>query len=63
LSPGSAASGWWPPILRTGAIRDEGIAEVVDFLEANRGRYDDVLVSDRLPTPHMLLLFYGRVRI
>jgi LAO/AO transport system kinase len=26
-------AGWWPPILRTVAVRDEGIAEVVDALD------------------------------
>jgi LAO/AO transport system kinase len=31
----SAASGWWPPILRTVAVRGEGIAEVVEAFDAH----------------------------
>lgn len=38
-----------------------GSREAIAYLEARRGQYDDVLVSDRLPTPHILLLFYGPV--
>lgn len=38
-----------------------GSRETIVFLEANRGRYDAVLVSDRLSTPHVLVLFYTRV--
>ncbi len=36
-----------------------GSREAVAFLENNRASHDDVLVSDRLPTPHMLVLFFG----
>ena len=40
---------------------EHGAREVVRFLEAERGRYDGVLVSDRLGTPHILVLFYAPV--
>ncbi|MEX1165177.1 MAG: methylmalonyl Co-A mutase-associated GTPase MeaB [Nitriliruptor sp.] len=33
LVPGSAAAGWWPPILRTVAVRGEGITELVDAFD------------------------------
>lgn len=36
LVPGSAASGWWPPILRTVAVRGEGVSEVVDAFDQHR---------------------------
>ncbi|MFN8636841.1 MAG: glycosyltransferase family 39 protein [Chloroflexota bacterium] len=36
-----------------------GSREAVSFLEARRSEYDDVLVSDRLPTPHILILFFA----
>lgn len=36
-----------------------GSRETIAYLEANRAAYDDVLVSDRLPTPHVLVLFFG----
>jgi hypothetical protein len=47
----------------TYAARDwlYGSRQVIDYLEVERGGYDDVLVSDRLPTPHILLLFYAPV--
>ncbi|MEX2625456.1 MAG: hypothetical protein WD225_01150, partial [Ilumatobacteraceae bacterium] len=32
-----APAGWWPPILRTVAVRDEGIAEVVASFEEHAG--------------------------
>jgi len=38
-----------------------GSRETIAFLEANRSRYDDVLVSDRLLTSHVLVLFFARV--
>ena len=38
-----------------------GSREAVSFLEARRSEYDDVLVSDRLPTPHILILFFAPV--
>jgi 4-amino-4-deoxy-L-arabinose transferase-like glycosyltransferase len=38
-----------------------GSREAVTFLESRRSGYDDVLVSDRLPTPHVLVLFYAQV--
>jgi 4-amino-4-deoxy-L-arabinose transferase-like glycosyltransferase len=38
-----------------------GARETVAYLEAHRAAYDDVLVSDRLATPHVLVLFYARV--
>jgi hypothetical protein len=38
-----------------------GSRETIEFLEAYRASYDDVLVSDRLPTPHILVLFFARV--
>ena len=31
---------WWPPILRTVAVRDEGITEVVEALEEHGGHLD-----------------------
>jgi 4-amino-4-deoxy-L-arabinose transferase-like glycosyltransferase len=37
-----------------------GSRDVVAYLEAHRGDYDNVVVSDRLATPHILLLFYTR---
>ena len=33
---GSEEGGWWPPILRTVAVRDEGITEVVDTILDHR---------------------------
>jgi LAO/AO transport system kinase len=36
LVPEAAASGWWPPILRTVAVRGEGITEVVDAFDRHR---------------------------
>jgi LAO/AO transport system kinase len=36
LVPGSVATGWWPPILRTVAVRGEGITEVVDAFDQHR---------------------------
>jgi LAO/AO transport system kinase len=44
LVPGSAASGWWPPIVRTVAVRGEGITDVVDAFDRHR----DHLVSTGL---------------
>jgi hypothetical protein len=38
-----------------------GSRDVVGFLESQRADYDDVLVSDRLATPHILVLFYARI--
>ncbi len=38
-----------------------GAREVIQFLEARRSAYDTVLVSDRLETPHILVLFHARV--
>jgi 4-amino-4-deoxy-L-arabinose transferase-like glycosyltransferase len=38
-----------------------GSRDAIAFLEAQRGQYDGVLVSDRLATPHILVLFYARV--
>jgi 4-amino-4-deoxy-L-arabinose transferase-like glycosyltransferase len=38
-----------------------GSKQAIDFLESRRASYDDVLVSDRLPTPHVLVLFYARI--
>jgi 4-amino-4-deoxy-L-arabinose transferase-like glycosyltransferase len=38
-----------------------GSREVIDYLEAHRSSYTDVVVSDRLATPHILVLFYARV--
>ncbi len=38
-----------------------GSREVVTYLEAHRDAYDGVLVSDRLLTPHILVLFYARI--
>lgn len=38
-----------------------GTRDVVRTLESRRGEVADVLVSDRLPTPHVLVLFYARV--
>lgn len=35
LEPASSEVGWWPPILRTVAVREEGIAEVVDAFDAH----------------------------
>lgn len=35
--------------------------EAILFLERERAAYDDVLVSDRLPTPHVLVLFFARI--
>ncbi len=35
-----AAASWWPPIVRTVAVRDEGVAELVDHLDAH-GRHLD----------------------
>ncbi|MCC6176509.1 MAG: glycosyltransferase family 39 protein [Chloroflexi bacterium] len=37
-----------------------GAAQVVQFLEAERSGYDGVLVSDRLDTPHILVLFFAQ---
>jgi 4-amino-4-deoxy-L-arabinose transferase-like glycosyltransferase len=36
-----------------------GAREAVEFLEARRSAYDRVLVSDRLDTPHILVLFHA----
>jgi LAO/AO transport system kinase len=33
LVPDSAAGGWWPPIVRTVAVRGEGIADLVDAFD------------------------------
>jgi LAO/AO transport system kinase len=33
-------AGWWPPILRTVAVREEGIAELVDAFDAHGGYLD-----------------------
>ena len=38
-----------------------GAREVVRFLEAERAGYDGVLVSDRLDTPHILVLFHAPI--
>jgi 4-amino-4-deoxy-L-arabinose transferase-like glycosyltransferase len=38
-----------------------GSREVVAYLEGHRSAYSDVVVSDRLATPHILMLFYARV--
>jgi 4-amino-4-deoxy-L-arabinose transferase-like glycosyltransferase len=38
-----------------------GARETIAFLEEHQSEYDDVLVSDRLVAPHLLVLFYGRV--
>jgi hypothetical protein len=38
-----------------------GSRDIVDYLEAHRGPDEDVLVSDRLATPHVLVLFYARI--
>jgi hypothetical protein len=38
-----------------------GSRESIGFLESRRSAYDDVLVSDRLSTPHILVLFYAAV--
>jgi LAO/AO transport system kinase len=35
LIPASAADGWWPPIVRTVAVRGEGIPEVIDAFGAH----------------------------
>ncbi|MGE3272285.1 MAG: glycosyltransferase family 39 protein [Chloroflexota bacterium] len=35
-----------------------GSREAIKYLEAHRDQYDGVLVSDRLATPHILVLFY-----
>jgi 4-amino-4-deoxy-L-arabinose transferase-like glycosyltransferase len=37
-----------------------GTTATIALLEAQRGHYDDVVVSDRLPTPHILVLFHTR---
>lgn len=37
-----------------------GAREAVAFLETRRAGYDGVLVSDRLATPHILVLFYAQ---
>ncbi|MEX1178621.1 MAG: methylmalonyl Co-A mutase-associated GTPase MeaB [Nitriliruptor sp.] len=41
LVPGSAAAGWWPPIVRTVAVRSEGITELVDTFD----QHDDHLAA------------------
>lgn len=38
-----------------------GSRETIAYLEARRHQYDDVLVSDRLSTPHVLVLFFAQV--
>ena len=38
-----------------------GARETIEYLEAHRSGYDEVLVSDRLSTPHVLVLFFARV--
>ena len=38
-----------------------GARETIEYLEAHRSGYDDVLVSDRLSTPHLLVLFFAPV--
>jgi hypothetical protein len=38
-----------------------GSREIVEYLEAHRGADADVLVSDRLATPHVLVLFYAMI--
>jgi 4-amino-4-deoxy-L-arabinose transferase-like glycosyltransferase len=40
---------------------DYGARETIAFAEANRADFDDVLVSDRLPAAHILVLFHARV--
>jgi LAO/AO transport system kinase len=40
LVPEAARSGWWPPILRTVAVRGEGITEVVDAFDQHRNHLD-----------------------
>jgi LAO/AO transport system kinase len=35
LVPDSAADGWWPPIVRTVAVRGEGIGDVLDAFDAH----------------------------
>jgi LAO/AO transport system kinase len=42
LTPAAASSGWWPPIVRTVAVRGEGIAEVVDAFDAHASHLSDV---------------------
>jgi LAO/AO transport system kinase len=42
LVPDSAADGWWPPIVRTVAVRGEGIAEVLDAFDAHGSHLTDV---------------------
>jgi 4-amino-4-deoxy-L-arabinose transferase-like glycosyltransferase len=39
----------------------DGAGEVVRFLEERRSAYDGVLVSDRLDTPHILVLFHAPI--
>jgi len=38
-----------------------GSRETIAYLETHRHEYDDVLVSDGLSTPHVLVLFFARV--
>jgi 4-amino-4-deoxy-L-arabinose transferase-like glycosyltransferase len=38
-----------------------GSREVIAYLEDHRSGYTDVVVSDRLATPHILVLFYARI--
>lgn len=38
-----------------------GARETIEYLESRRPQYDDVLVSDRLPAPHVLVLFYAQL--
>lgn len=41
LEDAGAAPAWWPPIVRTVAVRDEGVAELVDHLD-DHGRHLEV---------------------
>lgn len=42
LTPAGVQVGWWPPILRTVAVREEGIAEVVDAFDRHADHLADV---------------------
>ena len=42
LTPVAAQAGWWPPIVRTVAVRGEGLADVIDAFDAHAAHLADV---------------------
>lgn len=44
---GSDGDGWWPPILRTVAVRDEGIVDLIDAIDQHGDHLRDTGLLDR----------------